>query len=253
MLKKPLQYDKIKFMKLMKNKSRLNKPQLKLKVNEIFKSIQGESSYAGLSCAFIRLTGCNLRCSYCDTTYAYKYGRFFTIDDIISKIAAFDTNIIELTGGEPLLQPGSIMLIDALVSYIKNLSAVKKIGVVKPVLLIETSGSVSIKNVNREAVIIMDVKTPSSNCAAMLLEENFNYIKPFDEIKFVIGDKNDYEYAKNIIIGRSLTERCKILMSTVYGKIDPALIVKWMLKDKIDARFQIQLHKYIWSPDKKGV
>lgn len=226
---------------------------IKFKVNEIFKSIQGESSFAGLSCAFIRLSGCNLRCSYCDTTYAYKAGRYMSIDEIVSKTASLDTHIMELTGGEPLWQTEVRTLIDALVNLADG--RVRKIepGTIKPRLLIETSGSMPIENINPDAVIIMDIKTPSSGCSQMMVLDNLNHIRPADEIKFVIGDRKDYEYSRKIIVDHRLTQRCGVLLSAVHGRIEPRKIIEWMLKDALKARFQLQLHKYIWPADKKGV
>ncbi|OQA80430.1 MAG: 7-carboxy-7-deazaguanine synthase [bacterium ADurb.Bin243] len=226
---------------------------LKFKVNEIFKSVQGESSYAGLACAFVRLSGCNLRCAYCDTVYAYKYGRYLTAGEIISKVDALDPHIIELTGGEPLMQKGAPQLVDLLVEYLNNKKKGRRADAIEPRLLIETSGSISIKGLNDQAVIIMDVKTPSSGSSGMMIFDNFNHLKSVDEIKFVIGDRADYEYCKNIIFEYSLAEKCGVLFSAVYGKIRPEKIIKWMLQDGVKARFQLQMHKYIWPADKKGV
>lgn len=226
---------------------------IKFKVNEIFKSIQGESSFAGLSCAFVRLSGCNLRCSYCDTAYAYKAGRYMSIDQIVSKTAALDTHIVELTGGEPLLQPNALALIDALVDLASRRALSAGPAVIKPRLLIETSGSMPIDNINPKAVIIMDIKTPSSGSAQMMLLNNLDYMKPEDEVKFVIGDRKDYEYSRKITLDHRLTQRCGVLFSAVYGRIEPRKIINWMLKDGINARFQLQLHKYIWPACKKGV
>lgn len=223
---------------------------LKLKVNEIFKSVQGESSYAGLSCAFVRLSGCVLRCSYCDTRYAYKYGRYMSVEEIISKLDPLDAHIFELTGGEPLMQEGALALIDALVEYAEGR---RRSGPIAPRLLIETSGALPIRHINPKAVVIMDVKTPSSGCAHLMDFENLKFIKPSDEIKFVIGDRADYEYSKKIILENSLTERCGVLLSAVFGAVAPEKIISWMLKDCIKARFQLQMHKYVWPPDKKGV
>ncbi len=226
---------------------------MKFKVNEIFKSIQGESSFAGLDCAFVRLSGCNLRCSYCDTAYAYKAGRYMSIDEIVSKTASLDTHIIELTGGEPLWQPNTRELIDALVNLANGRARKTEPDIIKPRLLIETSGSMPIENINPDAVIIMDIKTPSSGCSQMMLLDNLNHIRPVDEIKFVIGDRKDYEYSRKMILDHRLTQRCGVLLSAVYGRIEPRKIIGWMLKDMLKARFQLQMHKYIWPVDKKGV
>ncbi len=221
-----------------------------VRVNEIFESIQGESSYAGLPCLFIRLSGCNLRCSYCDTKYAYNEGRHLSIAAIIKKITACDTPVVELTGGEPLIQKNSPALINAIILALADNE--KKTGL-KRKLLIETSGSVSIKSVNKKAVIIMDIKTPSSAMSEMMDLENIKYLKKNDEVKFVIGDRKDYVYSKKIIGLYGLEKKCGLLFSTVYGKIKPETVIGWMLRDKLIARFQLQMHKYIWPPDARGV
>ena len=159
---------------------------MKLKINEIYYSIQGESSYSGLPCIFVRLTYCNLRCSYCDTEYAFYDGKDMTITDIIREIEKYDCNLIEITGGEPLLQENCIELIN-------NLEKINK------KVLIETGGALTIKNISKKAHIILDIKCPSSNMSDKNLWQNFNYLKKSDEIKFVIGDKADYIWMKKII------------------------------------------------------
>ena len=223
---------------------------MSVKVNEIFESIQGESSYAGLPCVFIRLSGCGLRCSYCDTRYAYNEGRSLTFAAIIKKITSSGARIVELTGGEPLIQKNSLALINEIIRTIAD--AEKKTGI-KMKLLIETSGAAPIKSVNKKAVIIMDIKTPSSDMSEMMDFDNINYLKKNDEVKFVIGNRKDYIYSKKIIELYALDKKCGILFSTVYGAIKPESVIGWMLKDKINARFQLQMHKYIWPPDARGV
>ncbi|MEZ7892755.1 MAG: radical SAM protein [Candidatus Wallbacteria bacterium] len=229
----------------------LQNANLSFKVNEIFKSIQGESTYAGLPCVFIRLTGCNLRCSYCDTRYAYDEGADMTICEIIKKIETLNAPIIELTGGEPLLQENIIFLINAVIDWQEENK--HKFSGIAPKLLIETSGSISIKDINKKAVIIMDIKTPSSGMNERMLPDNINYLKHDDEIKFVIGSIEDYEYSKKIIFDKKLYEKSKILFSSVFGQIKPETIIELMLKDKVPARFQLQMHKYIWPPELRGV
>jgi len=230
---------------------KLNESKL-LKINEIFKSIQGESSYAGLPCVFIRLSGCNLRCSYCDTTYAYDEGTDTSIGEIIKRTDSLAPYLIEVTGGEPLLQPNTPALIDELVEYLKNKFNDCR-NAISPMVLIETSGSVPIRDINGEAAIIMDVKTPSSGSSHLMITDNFNHLKIIDEVKFVIGDEADYEYSKKIIHDNFLYERCSILFSCVFNKMRPDRLVELMLKDKITARFQLQMHKHIWPVDKRGV
>lgn len=210
-----------------------------LKVNEIFYSIQGESSYAGLPCVFVRLTYCNLRCTYCDTAYAFYEGEEMSIDEIINEVAKYDCKLVEVTGGEPLVQKESLNLMKELCDRGYE-------------TLLETSGSLSIKDVDRRVHIVMDLKTPSSGMAEKNLFENVNYLKTDDEIKFVIGDRNDYEWSLETIEKLELSNR-KILFAVVYGKLKPATLVEWILKDKLNVRFQLQMHKYIWDPERRGV
>ena len=214
--------------------------QMSLKINEIYHSIQGESSYSGLPCVFVRLTYCNLRCSYCDTEYAFYEGKDMSIKQIIKKINSYKCNLVEITGGEPLLQKNCIELINELEKNNKK-------------VLIETGGSLSIQNISKKTHIILDLKCPSSNMENKNLWANLDYIKKTDEIKFVVGNKVDYEWTKNIIKKYDLENKCHLLISPVYDKIDNEKIINWILKDNLKIRFQIQLHKEIWDKDKKGV
>ncbi len=211
-----------------------------LKVNEIFYSIQGESSYSGLPCVFVRLTYCNLRCVYCDTEYAFYEGSDMRIDEVISEIKKYDCNLVEITGGEPLLQKESLELMKRLCD--ENYK-----------VLLETSGSLPIEDVDKRVTIIMDLKTPSSRMMKKNLYENIYYLKPDDEVKFVIGNREDYEWAKNIINEYNLDKKCKILMGVVFGELSNFELASWILEDRLNVRFQMQLHKYIWEPDKRGV
>ncbi len=211
-----------------------------LRVNEIFYSIQGESSKAGLPCVFIRLTYCNLRCSYCDTTYAFYEGTDLTIDEIIDKIKQYNCNLVEVTGGEPLFQKESLVLLKRLCDEGYE-------------VMLETGGSLPIADVDKRVMIIMDLKCPSSNMMKKNLYENINYIKPNDEIKFVIGTREDYEWSKEIISKFNLNQKCKVLFSVVFGQLEPVTLVNWILEDKLNVRFQLQMHKYIWHPETKGV
>tara|TARA_B100000287_G_C20456708_1_gene711650 strand:- start:45 stop:686 length:642 start_codon:yes stop_codon:yes gene_type:complete len=213
---------------------------MSLKINEIYHSIQGESSYSGLPCVFVRLTYCNLRCSYCDTEYAFYEGKDMSIKQIIKKINSYKCNLVEITGGEPLLQKNCIKLINELEKNNKK-------------VLIETGGSLSIQNISKKTHIILDLKCPSSNMENKNLWTNLDYIKKTDEIKFVVGNKVDYEWTKNIIKKYDLENKCHLLISPVYDKIDNEKIINWILKDNLKIRFQIQLHKEIWDKDKKGV
>ncbi len=212
-----------------------------LKVNEIFKSIQGEGSFAGRLCSFVRLTGCNLRCSYCDTTYAYKKGADLSIEEIIRKVKALGSNLVEITGGEPLLQKETTKLIDTLTKQ-------------KYIVLVETNGTISIKNINQHAIIILDLKCPGSKMSANTLWKNIKYLRKKDEVKFVIGDRKDYDWAKDIAAKYNLAQRVNsVHFSPVYGKLVPKELAEWICCDNLDVRMQLQLHKYIWGSDIRGV
>lgn len=213
---------------------------MKLMINEIYHSIQGESSYTGQPCIFIRLTYCNLRCSYCDSEYTFHEGKELTINEIMRKIKKYSCNLVEVTGGEPLFQKNCIFLLQRLIKE-------------KYDVLLETSGSLSIQEVPEKVVNIIDFKCPSSMMMKKNLWENIKYIKDKDEVKFVIADKEDYNWAKEKIKQYNLTKKCTVLMSPAYDEIESKKIVEWILKDKLNVRFQIQLHKEIWEPDKKGV
>ncbi len=211
-----------------------------LKINEIYKSIQGESTYAGLPCIFIRLTYCNLRCTYCDTEYAFYEGRDMSLDEIINQISQLDCKLVEVTGGEPLVQSESLDLMKHLCDEGYK-------------VLLETGGSLPVENVDPRVIIIMDLKCPSSGMMNKNRYANLQFLKPEDELKFVIGDEEDYEWSKNIINEHRLTGRCNILFSCVFGKITPGKLTSLILKDKLNVRFQLQMHKYIWAPETKGV
>lgn len=206
----------------------------KLLIHEIYSSIQGESSYMGLPCVFVRTTGCHLRCSYCDTEHAFFQGKEFDIDDVLKQVLAFGIPLVELTGGEPLLQPASIHLLDRLVG----------LGLT---VLLETSGAVSIKNVNRNVKVILDVKTPSSLESHKNVIANLDYIWPGCEVKFVIGTEEDYEFAKDFTLKHKLTQRTHVLFSPVVTLMEPTKLVEMILKDRLDVRFQLQLHRVLWG------
>ncbi len=211
-----------------------------LKVNEIFYSIQGESTYAGERCIFVRLTGCNLRCVYCDTEYAFYDGEVFSVESIIKKVKSFNCNLVEITGGEPLMQKDVHQLMTKLCD--DNFT-----------VLLETSGSLSIKNVDKRVTNILDFKTPSSKMEMKNDFENVNYLKPIDEVKFVIGSRADYNWSKEIIEKYKLNKKAKVLFSSVFGKIEHAKLIEWILKDNLNVRYQLQIHKYIWKHNKIGV
>lgn len=211
-----------------------------LKINEIYYSIQGESSKSGLPCIFIRLTYCNLRCTYCDTEYAFYEGKDFSIDQILYEIKKYDCNLVEVTGGEPLFQGECFNLLKSLCD--ENYE-----------VLIETGGSLPIKNIDQRVKIIMDLKCPSSGMLKKNLYENINFLKKSDEVKFVIGSKEDYEWTKEIISKYSINEKCEILLSVIFGELEPVALVNWILEDNLKVRFQLQAHKFIWHPETKSV
>ncbi|MCG6960252.1 radical SAM protein [bacterium BMS3Abin03] len=211
-----------------------------LKVNEIYYSVQGESTSAGLPCVFVRLTYCNLRCTYCDTEYAFYEGKEKTVEEIIGEVKKFGYKLVEVTGGEPLFQEESFPLMKRLCD--EGFDA-----------MLETGGSLSIENVDERVKIIMDLKCPSSGMLKKNIYENVNYLKSSDELKFVIGNREDYDWAKGIIVKYDLMGKCSILFSVVFGELEPITLVNWILEDKLNVRFQLQMHKYIWHPETKGV
>ncbi|MCX7019861.1 MAG: radical SAM protein [Candidatus Sumerlaeota bacterium] len=213
-----------------------------LLVSEIFLSIQGESSHAGRLCVFIRLAGCPLRCDYCDTTHARDGGEEMTIADILGRTATFGCPLVEVTGGEPLAQKGCAALLAALLNAGCE-------------VMLETSGAFSITSVPRQVRKIMDFKCPSSGEMNRNLLENAELLTSHDEVKFVIGARGDYEWARDLARRFGLATRCRaVLFSPVFGKLEPATLAEWMMEDRIhDARMQIQTHKYIWHPERKKV
>jgi len=211
-----------------------------MKICEIFTSIQGESSYAGMPCTFIRVAGCNLRCSYCDTKYAYYEGFELTENEIINEVELIGARLVAITGGEPLLQEETFRLVERLINEGYK-------------VLIETNGTMSIKDVDSRAVIILDIKTPGSGMHDGLDTSNFDYLKSGDEIKFVITGKADYEWAKDVIHEHKLKEKWHILFSPAFGILQPELLIKWMLEDRLDVRLNLQLHKYIYGSEKRRV
>ena len=211
-----------------------------IKVNEIYFSIQGESTKAGLPCVFVRLTYCNLRCNYCDTEYAFFEGKDFTIEEIVEKVKTYNCRLVEITGGEPLFQKECYDLLKRLCEDGFE-------------VLLETGGSLPIKEIDKGVKIIMDLKCPSSRMVKKNLYDNINYLKPFDEIKFVVGSREDYEWTKEIIKKYDLYNKCEVLLSVVFGELEPLTLVNWILEDKLNVRFQLQMHKFIWDPLAKGV
>jgi len=210
-----------------------------MRVTEIFFSIQGESSHAGRPCAFVRLTGCNVRCRWCGSEYTFTGGEKMSIDEVVAKVKSYGCDLVELTGGEPLAQGEAFELIRRLADDGFE-------------VLIETSGSIDITPVDRRAKIILDVKCPGSGEVAKNRWENLDELRPHDEIKFVIADRADYEFARRVIEEKRL-DRWTVLLSPVWGEMDLRSLAEWMLADRVPARLQTQLHKHIWGPDVRGV
>lgn len=204
-----------------------------LYINEIFYSIQGESTYQGSPCIFIRLAGCNLRCVWCDTTYSFYEGQKMTFDQIFESIKRYKTNLVEITGGEPLLQKNVIPFIESLL--LQNYK-----------VLLETSGSISIKDVPKDVVIIMDIKCPGSGESDKNFWQNLDYLKSSDQIKFVIADRNDYLWAKEIVEKYDLNDRFIVLFSPVFEYDVATKVADWILEDNINVKLNLQLHKILW-------
>jgi 7-carboxy-7-deazaguanine synthase len=212
-----------------------------LVVHEIYASIQGESTFAGLPCAFVRLTGCNLRCVWCDTPQAFYGGTRMPRKDVLARALAFGTPLVEVTGGEPLLQPGAIPLLRELCDAGKS-------------VLLETSGEASVENVDPRVHKIMDLKAPGSGECHRNRWSNLDHLTGNDEIKFVLAGRADYEWMKATIRERGLEGKVRsLLASCVFGSLAPKELVSWVLEDGLDVRVQLQMHKYIWGADAQGV
>lgn len=212
-----------------------------LMINEIFHSIQGESTYSGRPCIFVRLTGCNLRCSYCDTRYAYEEGVKMEISEIINRVAVYECPLIEITGGEPLLQSETPLLIYRLLENGYE-------------VMMETNGSLDISSVDGRCIKIVDIKCPTSSESDKNDLENLKRLNPKDQVKFVIGSRKDYEYAKETIeLIHPGLPMDQILFSPVSGEMAPAKLAEWILEDSLNVRFHLQLHKIIWPGKEKGV
>ena len=211
-----------------------------VRVSEIFASIQGETSYVGLPFAFVRLTGCNLRCRYCDTTYAYDDGEEFPLDQVVLRVTAFGIPRVTVTGGEPLLQEETPALVEALLALGHT-------------VLVETNGTIPLSRLDHRSIKIMDVKCPGSGEAGKTDWENFSRLSARDEVKFVLSSEEDYRFAREVIRKYGREQPFKVLLSPAFGLLPPERLAGWMVGDAIDARFQLQLHKLVWGPDRRGV
>lgn len=211
-----------------------------LRVNEIFHSIQGESTLAGRPCVFVRLTGCNLRCVWCDTAYAFHEGTPLTVQEVVDRVSGFGCSLVEVTGGEPLLQPEAIDLMHALLSRGHE-------------VLLETGGSLPIETVPEGVRRIVDVKCPASGESDRNRWENLDALRPGDELKFVIADRADYEWAKGTLRARALHEKATVLFSAVHDRLAGGELARWVLDDGLPVRMQVQMHKTLWPQAVRGV
>ena len=211
-----------------------------MRVTEIFHSIQGESTFVGQPCVFIRLTGCPLRCAWCDTEYAFYGGNEQSMEDILGKVESYGCRLVEITGGEPLAQSDAVPLITKLCEQGYD-------------VLIETSGAIDTAAVDTRAHVILDVKCPGSGMSDRMHWPNLDRLSMKDEAKFVLADRADYEWARQVLERHELATRCTVLMSPVFGSLDPRQLAEWVLADRLPVRLQLQLHKLIWAPDMSGV
>jgi 7-carboxy-7-deazaguanine synthase len=211
-----------------------------LTVNEIFHSIQGESTHAGDPCVFVRLTACDLRCTWCDTPYAFHEGRKMTIDEVVEQVDRYGCPLVEITGGEPLLQDEVYGLMDRLLADGRT-------------VMLETGGHRSIERVPRDVIKIVDVKCPGSGESAKNDWHNLERLAPHDEVKFVIADRTDYEFARDVVCRRLTARAGAVLFSPVHDELDPKTLSEWVLADRLPVRVQLQIHKFIWPKDTRGV
>ena len=214
--------------------------QERLRQIEIYTSVQGESTWAGLPCVFIRLAGCHLRCTWCDSEFTFTGGTYRSITSVVEEVAGMGIDLVEVTGGEPLLQKQCIPLMQQLLDRGHR-------------VLIETSGSLDVSDVPEGVHIIMDLKPPDSGELDANRMENIGHLKPGDEIKFVLASRRDYEWSRELVRMHSLDTRFTVLFSTAYDLLDPARVSDWLCEDKLAVRLQLQMHKYIWPPNMRGV
>ena len=213
----------------------------RLRVTEIYTSVQGESTHVGKPCVFVRLTGCNLRCTWCDSVFTFTGGAWRGLDEVVAEVLSSPVRTVEVTGGEPLLQKSAIPLMEALVAAGRE-------------VLLETSGSLSIADVPPAVVVVLDLKPPDSGETDKMDWSNLDHLRPHHEVKFVIASRRDYEWSREVVRDRGLAARCAaVLFSPAWGAVEPRDLVAWLLEDHLPVRFQLQVHKVIWPPDARGV
>lgn len=211
-----------------------------LRITEIYASIQGEAAFSGYPCVFVRLTGCPLRCRWCDTAYGFEGGKDLSIEEVVAAVDSHGLKYVEVTGGEPLAQAGAVPLMADLVRRGYR-------------VMIETGGSESIAAVPKEVHVIMDLKCPGSGMESKNLWSNLDFLKPADDVKFVVASRADFDWALDVISRHRLDERCNVLFSCAFGLVAPKDLADWMVASKAPGRMQLQMHKYIWHPRAKGV
>ncbi len=211
-----------------------------LRITEIFHSIQGESSQVGRPCSFVRLTGCNLRCVWCDTAYAFEGGEDMELEEILRCVGSHGAPLVLVTGGEPLAQAGVHSLMLGLLNLGKE-------------VMIETGGSLDISGIDPRVRIVLDLKCPGSGMEAKNCWDNLKSLKPTDEVKFVLNDRSDYEWARRVLREKRLDQHAGVLFSPVFGVLDSRELAEWILQDRLNVRLQLQIHKLIWAPDMRGV
>jgi 7-carboxy-7-deazaguanine synthase len=208
----------------------------RLRITEIFYSLQGEARSVGWPTVFIRLTGCPLRCGYCDTSYAFQGGEWYVLDDVLQEVARYNTRHVTVTGGEPLAQKPCLDLLTRLCDAGYEVS-------------LETSGALDVSDVDHRVIKVMDLKTPGSGEAARNLYSNLQHLQPQDQVKFVLCDRQDYDWAVELLQRHSLADKCEVLFSPVQGQLDPRQLADWILADQLPVRFQPQLHKLLWGDE----
>ena len=211
-----------------------------LVIHEIYRSLQGESTFAGLPCVFVRLTACHLRCVYCDTPHAFNQGETMSVDVVVARTLALGDDLVEITGGEPLLQLEVYPLMSRLADAGKT-------------VLLETSGALDTSAVDPRVLVILDLKTPGSGEVEANVWSNIERLKPTDELKFVLCDRADFDWAVNVVREHRLTERCPVLFSAAFGQVNPTELAGWILESHLPVRLQLQQHKILWDPKARGV